>query len=58
MLEIRTLLVPTDFSAGAERALDEAIALARRLGSAIRLLHCYRLPTELELTYLGGLEDW
>jgi nucleotide-binding universal stress UspA family protein len=47
MPEIRTVLVPTDFSAGAARALDQAAVLARRLGSTIRLLHCYRLPTEL-----------
>ncbi len=59
MPEIRTLLVPTDFSAGSERALDQAVALAQRLGATIRLLHCYRLPTELELTYIGApTEQW
>jgi nucleotide-binding universal stress UspA family protein len=59
MHEIRTVLVPTDFSAGAERALDQAVALAQRCGSTIRLLHCYRLPTELELAYLSEhFEDW
>ncbi len=53
MLPMRTLLVPTDFSAGASLALDHAMALSRRLETSIRLLHCYRVPTELELLYLG-----
>jgi nucleotide-binding universal stress UspA family protein len=59
MREIRTILVPTDFSAGARSALDQAVALAQRLGSTIRLLHCYRVPTEIELTYISEhVEDW
>jgi nucleotide-binding universal stress UspA family protein len=57
MLQMRTLLVPTDFSAGAQLALDHAVALSRRLKTGIRLLHCYRVPTELELLYLGQPVD-
>jgi nucleotide-binding universal stress UspA family protein len=39
------LLVPTDFSASAARALEHAIALATRFGgSTIYLLHAYELP--------------
>ena len=33
------ILVPIDGSGTAERGLDEAIALARRLGSTLRILH-------------------
>lgn len=59
MSKLRTLLVPTDFSLGAARALDQAVALAQRFGCTIRLLHCYRLPTELELAYIGvHTESW
>ncbi len=39
----RRLLVPTDFSAGAGRALALAVALAPP-GAAIDLLHCWSLP--------------
>lgn len=35
----KILLVPTDFSDRAERALDLAISLATRLGTEIELLH-------------------
>ncbi len=39
------ILVPTDFSTSAARALEHAIALATRLvGSTIYLLHAYQLP--------------
>jgi len=41
------MLVPTDFSECAELALEEAIALARRLGARMLLLHAYELPALL-----------
>jgi nucleotide-binding universal stress UspA family protein len=44
MLQLETLLVPTDFSADAETALNEAISLAKSLGSRIHLIHIYHLP--------------
>ena len=37
--QIRTILVPTDFSEGAERALRWARTLARAFGAKIALLH-------------------
>lgn len=45
---LRHLLVPTDFSHDAERALAAALALAPRGGAALRLtlLHAYYLPIE------------
>lgn len=39
MIEIRTILAPTDFSDHAGRALQYACALAERLGASLRLLH-------------------
>ena len=44
MLKLETLLVPTDFSADAETALGEAIAMAKAMGSRIHLIHVYHLP--------------
>jgi nucleotide-binding universal stress UspA family protein len=38
------LLVPTDFSRAAEAALDNAVALASKLGGQVYLLHTYELP--------------
>jgi len=40
----KILLVPTDFSAASERALDCALALASKLGAKVFLLHAYALP--------------
>jgi universal stress protein A len=39
MIEIRTILAPTDFSAHAEGALRYACGLAGRLGATLHLLH-------------------
>lgn len=38
-VELKTILVPVDFSPGALHALDFAVSLARRLGSSIMLVH-------------------
>src|SRR5215831_6125382 len=48
----RTILVATDFSDCAERALDHAVALADKLGAKIYLLHVIGVPT-LGLPELG-----
>lgn len=39
MVEVRTILAPTDFSRHAEGAVRYACGLAHRLGSALHLLH-------------------
>jgi nucleotide-binding universal stress UspA family protein len=39
MLEIRTILVPTDFSRHSEAALKYACGLAERVGATLHLLH-------------------
>lgn len=38
------ILVPFDASATARRGLQEAVALARRLGSSLQVLHVVELP--------------
>jgi nucleotide-binding universal stress UspA family protein len=43
MLEIRRILVPTDFSDAAEHALRYALSLAAKLGAEIDLLHVWQL---------------
>jgi nucleotide-binding universal stress UspA family protein len=40
----KKILVPTDFSAHAERALDYALALADKLQAQVQLLHSYEIP--------------
>jgi len=50
---IRTILVPTDFSEGAGRALEWARTLARAFGAKIVLLHVVDLA--VEWTPVGGL---
>jgi nucleotide-binding universal stress UspA family protein len=43
MLGIKAILVATDFSAAAETALDDAIALASTLGARVYVMHAYQL---------------
>ena len=46
-IDIRTILVPVDFSDHARAALEEATALAESAGAAIHLLHCYSIRPEV-----------
>lgn len=48
-VQVRRILVPTDFSPGAGAALDWAMALAGALGAAVTVLHV------LDLSALAGL---
>lgn len=41
----RRILVPTDFSVSAARALDLAVELAKALGAEVVLLHAVALPS-------------
>ena len=47
MSEIRKILVPTDFSAHAEHAVDYAVGLAKTFSARIHLLHAYSLPVPM-----------
>jgi nucleotide-binding universal stress UspA family protein len=40
----KTLLVPTDFSAPSEQALDYAILLAQKLEGTVHVVHVYQHP--------------
>jgi nucleotide-binding universal stress UspA family protein len=42
---MRRILVPTDFSPPAARALDVAMAFAEEFGAEIMLFHAHELPT-------------
>jgi nucleotide-binding universal stress UspA family protein len=43
-MPIKKILVPTDFSLGAELAMEQALELARVLGAQVTLFHTYELP--------------
>jgi nucleotide-binding universal stress UspA family protein len=45
-MQLRTILVPTDFSAHADRALDLAREIAARSGAALELVHSFHVPPE------------
>jgi nucleotide-binding universal stress UspA family protein len=44
MLDIKKILVPLDFSANSELALDYAVAMAQRFGAALHLVHVCDMP--------------
>jgi nucleotide-binding universal stress UspA family protein len=44
MLSIQRILVPTDFSDTAERALDYAIELAEKMDATVTVMHSYEIP--------------
>lgn len=45
-MQIKTILVPTDFSEHAETAIEAAETLAKPLGAEIRVLHVLHLPVQ------------
>ncbi len=47
MMLVRKILVPMDFSAPAEAALDYAIELARKLDASVTVMHAYEVPALL-----------
>jgi len=51
----KTILVPTDASESAQRALMIAIDLAKQFGSRILLLHVVYTPEALGYTLSGGI---
>ncbi len=44
MISFKTILVPTDFSDAAHKALEYAVELAERLGAKVRVIHAFELP--------------
>ncbi|OFW05201.1 MAG: hypothetical protein A3I61_10605 [Acidobacteria bacterium RIFCSPLOWO2_02_FULL_68_18] len=54
---IRNILVATDFSPCSERAVHAALALARRFGATLHLLHVVHRPAEREAA-LDRLGDY
>lgn len=50
---MKHILVPTDFSDNAEKALDFALALGRRFGAAIHVVHTYH--TSRQAGYLANV---
>ena len=60
MIQINTILVPTDFSPDASAALERAVEFAKAFDARIHLLHAYQLAvpgTPWEFTYPAGLID-
>ena len=51
MLPFQTILVPTDFSADAEAATQQAIEIAKTAGARVHLLHVYHLPAYVGSPY-------
>jgi nucleotide-binding universal stress UspA family protein len=49
---LERILVPTDLTAGSERAIQYGIALARRCAAHLTLLHVYKEPYAIE--YIRG----
>lgn len=43
MNTLRKILVPVDFSDPSQRALEDAIGLAKNSGAELHLLHCYSI---------------
>jgi len=59
-MNIGHILVPMDFSADAEQALDAAVELAKQFQARLTLMHVIQLPitTEVDLSgYYADLED-
>lgn len=53
----RLILVPTDFSYPAEQALKHALALARRTGARLALLHVIHHPVAPDLLFASSRPD-
>jgi nucleotide-binding universal stress UspA family protein len=53
-MDLRRILVPTDFGEAAAKAVDFAIDLAKKYGATITLLHVYEVPI---YPYPGTLAD-
>jgi len=43
-MQLRKILVPTDFSVHSAKAIEAAVSLAKAYGGKVHLLHAYHLP--------------
>jgi nucleotide-binding universal stress UspA family protein len=50
-MDVRSILVPYDFSADADVALERAIELAKVFGARLHLLHVFHQPVEVLSPY-------
>ena len=55
MIDIKTILCPTDFSESSRHALTHAVQLARWFGASLTVLHVYPLPVAPPSVIFGGL---
>ena len=53
-MQIKTILVPTDFSDDAEAALEEAVELAKTFGAKLELFHAFHLEVPPIYGGFGG----
>ena len=53
-MKFDTILVPTDFSDDASKALETAVELARKFGSRVVLLHAYSIELPFSSPAMGG----
>ncbi|TYL36514.1 universal stress protein [Natronococcus pandeyae] len=53
-----TILIPTDGSATAERALNDGLDIARRYGATVHALSVIDVAELLEVDYLGDRSDF
>jgi nucleotide-binding universal stress UspA family protein len=56
--EPRRILIPIDFSACSELALDYGIILARRLGASVHVLYVSEVPKELVGDWVGDRDSF
>ena len=56
-MNIQHILIPMDFSADAEQALDSAIELAKQFQARLTLLHVIQLPVATEVDLSGYYAD-
>ena len=55
MIMMKRILVPTDFSEEARNAFEVAVAIARRTGAAIKLLHVVETPYVPDFSVTGDI---
>ena len=53
-MNVNIILVPTDFSADAEKALSTAAELAKLFGARIVIVHAYHVDIPMVVSPMGG----